>query len=49
MAKNVIRTARMQWKVDTIKNCTYLQGIVTFEDGLYLPKMGKKWQILGNL
>ena len=25
MAKNVNRTARMQWKVDTIKNCIYLQ------------------------
>ena len=24
MAKNVNRTARMQWKVDTIKNCIYL-------------------------
>ena len=25
MAINVKRTARLQWKVDTIKNCTYLQ------------------------
>ena len=25
MAKNVNRTARMQWKVDTIKSCIYLQ------------------------
>ena len=25
MAKNVNRTARLQWKVDTIKNCIYLQ------------------------
>ena len=27
MAKNVNRTARLQWKVDTIKNCIYLQCI----------------------
>ena len=25
MVKNVNRTARLQWKVDTIKNCIYLQ------------------------
>ena len=25
MVKNVNRTARLQWKVDTIKNCKYLQ------------------------
>ena len=25
MAKNVNRTARLQWKVDTIKDCIYLQ------------------------
>ena len=33
MVKNVNRTARLQWKVDTIKNCIYLQcsDIVTFE------------------
>ena len=24
-AINVKRTTRLQWKVDTIKNCTYLQ------------------------
>ena len=28
MAKNVNRTARLQWKVDTIKNCIYLQCTV---------------------
>ena len=29
MVKNVNRTARLQWKVDTIKNCIYLQcGVV---------------------
>ena len=27
MAKNVNRTARMQWKVDTIKNCIYLHAV----------------------
>ena len=27
MVKNVNRTARLQWKVDTIKNCIYLQCI----------------------
>ena len=25
MAKNINRTAKMQWKVDTIKKCIYLQ------------------------
>ena len=25
MVKNVNRTARLQWKVDTIKKCKYLQ------------------------
>ena len=25
MVKNVNRTARLQWKVDTIKKCIYLQ------------------------
>ena len=25
MVKSVNRTARLQWKVDTIKNCKYLQ------------------------
>ena len=28
MVKNVNRTARLQWKVDTIKNCIYLQCIL---------------------
>ena len=27
MVKNVNRTARLQWKVDTIKNCIYLQCV----------------------
>ena len=27
MATNVKRTARLQWKVDTIKNCKYLQCV----------------------
>ena len=28
MVKNVNRTARLQWKVDTIKNCIYLLDAV---------------------
>ena len=34
MAKNVNRTVRLQWKLDTIKNCIYLQCmllVLTFD------------------
>ena len=31
MVKNVNRTARLQWKLDTIKKCIYLQCIPIFE------------------
>ena len=33
MVKNVNRTARLQWKVDTIKNCIYLQ-CTSIKEGL---------------
>ena len=42
MAKNVNRTARLQWKVDTIKNCIYLQCIVLTELG---PGIGAKLKL----
>ena len=35
MVKNVNRTARLQWKVDTIKNCIYLQCTTEFTPNFY--------------
>ena len=36
MAQNVNRTARLQWKVDTIKNCIYLQCSISVFALFYL-------------
>ena len=47
MVKNVNRTARLQWKVDTIKNCIYLQCFL--DRAFYVTKKSIVLPCSGNL